>query len=83
VIVIELTDEAGVVETVIESVDRIATSSADEGTVPPGHGELEVVEFQSPLPAVVTVAAQPIEAPMSVASNASSDSLRNAWRRFT
>jgi hypothetical protein len=48
------------------------------GTVPPGHGAFTVVEFQLPLPAVVTVAAKPVVAPRSVATSARSDSLRNA-----
>lgn len=52
--------------TVIASPARMITSSVLCGTVPPGQGALAVVEFQLPLPAVVTVAALP---PMVAANN--------------
>ena len=42
--------------TVTLSPGRICTLSRDEGTTPPGHGALTVVEFQLPSPAVVMVA---------------------------
>ena len=43
--------------TVTVSPGRITTSSVVDGTVPPGHGAFDAVEFQLPLPAVVMVAA--------------------------
>jgi hypothetical protein len=53
--------------TVIESPARMITSSVVAGTVPPGHGAFVVVEFQLPLPAVVTVAAGAVKATKSAA----------------
>jgi hypothetical protein len=47
--------------TITESPARMITSSAGPGTVPPGQGALAVVEFQLPLPAVVIVAAKPVD----------------------
>ena len=51
--------------TVIESPARMITSSVVAGTVPPGHGAFAAVEFQLPLPAVVIVAPQAVEATKS------------------
>ena len=57
--------------TVIESPARMMTSSVIAGTVPPGQGAFAVMEFQLPLPAVVTVAAKPVDVPRKVVSRAS------------
>src|SRR6185503_2290284 len=61
--------------TVIESPARMMTSSVIAGTVPPGQGAFAVTEFQLPLPAVVIVAAKPVDAPRKVASRTSNVNL--------
>jgi hypothetical protein len=57
--------------TVIESPARMMTLSLIAGTAPPGQGAFTVTEFQLPLPAVVIVAAKPVDAPRKVASRTS------------